>query len=1655
MKKSKLRILLSTSLIIALATTATLVATSLKSKFKRRQYEQEDNINKLKEKFNRLKSNLDNLIKSNEAKDVDKQAETDIFNNTNLTDKDLIKDIESKTKTIEDAIESLTKKINDKKNQKDNLLKDFNDAKKKLQDLINSQDAQKVDTSKANQSLQNNNVDASSTTDQIVNATTEIKKATQDLQKLIDAAKEQAKQDFNSKKQQLDNLIKSNEAKDVDKKTETDILNNTNLAGNDLIKDIESKTKTIEDAIESLTKKINDKKNQKDNLLKDFNDAKKKLQDLINSQDGQKVDTSKANQSLQNNNVDASSTTDQIVNATTEIKKAIQDLQKLIDAAKENAKQDFNSKKQQLDNLIKSNEAKDVDKQAETDILNNTNLTNKDLIKDIESKTKTIEDAIESLTKKINDKKDSLLKDFNDAKKQLEDLIKSQDGQKVDTSKANQSLQNNNVDASSTTDQIVNATTEIKKAIQDLQKLIDAAKENAKQDFNSKKQQLENLIKSNEAKDVDKQPETDIFNNTNLTGNDLIKDIESKTKTIEDAIKSLTKKINDKKDNLLKDFNDAKKKLQDLINSQDGQKVDKSNANQSLQNNNVDASSTTDQIINATTEIKKATQDLQKLIDAAKDKAKQDFNSKKQQLDDLIKSNEAKDVDKQLETNIFNNTNLAGNDLIKDIESKTKTIEDAIKSLTKKINDKKNQKDNLLKDFNDAKKQLEDLIKSQDGQKVDTSKANQSLQNNNVDASSTTDKIINATNEIKKATQDLQKLIDAAKENAKQDFNSKKQQLDNLIKSNEAKDVDKQTETNIFNNTNLTGNDLIKDIESKTKTIEDAIESLTKKINDKKNQKDNLLKDFNDAKKQLEDLINSQDGQKVDTSKANQSLQNNNVDASSTTDQIINATNEIKKATQDLQKLIDAAKEQATQDFNSKKQQLDNLIKSNEANDVDKQEETNIFNNTNLTGSDLIKDIESKTKTIEDAIESLTKKINDKKDNLLKDFNDAKKQLKDLIDSQDGQKVDTSKANQSLQNNNVDASSTTDQIVNATNEIKKATQDLQKLIDAAKENAKQEFNSKKQQLDNLIKSNEAKDVDKQTETGIFHNTNLAGNDLIKDIESKTKTIEDAIESLTKKINDKKDNLLKDFNDAKKQLKDLIDSQDGQKVDTSKANQSLQNNNADASSTTDQIVNATNEIKKATQDLQKLIDAAKENAKQEFNSKKQQLDNLIKSNEAKDVDKQPETNIFNNTNLTNKDLIKDIESKTKTIEDAIKSLTKKINDKKDSLLNDFNDAKKKLQDLIDSQDGQKVDTSKANQSLQNNNADASSTTDQIVNATNEIKKATQDLQKLIDAAKENAKQEFNSKKQQLDNLIKSNEAKDVDKQPETDIFNNTNLTGKDLIKDIESKTKTIEDAIESLTKKINDKKPKENIEYDGLEKIREQIKQFIEKVKEDEYYTKYSSQYYDYDDNIIDQLNRQLKFFEKVTSASDIQQISGAKWQLTNDLNKAKKDKFSCDIYCFVNIEVTKFTGDMRTDSSNCLDSKKYWEEAEKEISKIRWDALDLERQGIQEDKLEKFKSDFRALKKPIEDKMNEILDEFAKFWTKLSNTKNTTSSFIENKLKGKAEYKEGYDALNKLIKEAKEILNNSGKHSNLELKNKEAEIQAKLLEYKNKYNMNK
>ncbi|MDU7418917.1 MAG: hypothetical protein E7K93_02825 [Metamycoplasma hominis] len=85
-------------------------------------------------------------------------------------------------------------------------------------------------------------------------------------------------------------------------------------------------------------------------------------------------------------------------------------------------------------------------------------------------------------------------------------------------------------------------------------------------------------------------------------------------------------------------------------------------------------------------------------------KAKQTFNDLKNKLQDLLNSEDAKDIDANKEINTLANTTIDDNSQIQDIENKIKTIEDAIESLTKKINDKKILI-KLRQDFNKAKEE--------------------------------------------------------------------------------------------------------------------------------------------------------------------------------------------------------------------------------------------------------------------------------------------------------------------------------------------------------------------------------------------------------------------------------------------------------------------------------------------------------------------------------------------------------------------------------------------------------------------------------------------------------------------------------------------------------------------------------------------------------------------------------------------------------------------------------------------------------------------------------------------------------------------------------------------------------------------------------------
>ena len=94
--KTKLKVLLSASLITAVATTAAIFATAIKSKL-RKQHD-------LKEKYNNLKLELENLIKLAKIGNIESLNEIKALNNSKINNNSTVKEIENATKEIEKAV---------------------------------------------------------------------------------------------------------------------------------------------------------------------------------------------------------------------------------------------------------------------------------------------------------------------------------------------------------------------------------------------------------------------------------------------------------------------------------------------------------------------------------------------------------------------------------------------------------------------------------------------------------------------------------------------------------------------------------------------------------------------------------------------------------------------------------------------------------------------------------------------------------------------------------------------------------------------------------------------------------------------------------------------------------------------------------------------------------------------------------------------------------------------------------------------------------------------------------------------------------------------------------------------------------------------------------------------------------------------------------------------------------------------------------------------------------------------------------------------------------------------------------------------------------------------------------------------------------------
>ncbi|WP_044420723.1 ABC transporter ATP-binding protein [Metamycoplasma hominis] len=401
---------------------------------------------KVKEKFNALKSQLQNLI--SKLSDEEQQElnewlvnqEKEFKGDNSQGDNEIIKNIEEK-------INVLTQKINEQKKQnspsKDEnkelniAIEQLKKSKQELQNLIDFSAGQGIENSKAKEILDSTNIEENSSISEVKEKTNKINEAKQDLQNLIEDTKNKAKNEFDIKKQELKTLIESEKARNIDKSEEQNVLNTTNVAESSNISEIKSKTKNIEEAINSLTKKINEQENKQEfeQAKQDFEKIKRELQELIATPDAKEVENiDDINKTLNEANIAKDWTISKIQDASNNLKNAKEQLENKINTTKHQVKQNFEAKKQELETLIDSAKAKNVDNSEAQNVLNTTNVTESSNISDIKSKTKNIEDAINSLTKKIDEAKshevvppsDEFLKieeEFQDQKKQIESKL--------------------------------------------------------------------------------------------------------------------------------------------------------------------------------------------------------------------------------------------------------------------------------------------------------------------------------------------------------------------------------------------------------------------------------------------------------------------------------------------------------------------------------------------------------------------------------------------------------------------------------------------------------------------------------------------------------------------------------------------------------------------------------------------------------------------------------------------------------------------------------------------------------------------------------------------------------------------------------------------------------------------------------------------------------------------------------------------------------------------------------------------------------------------------------------------------------------------------------------------------------------------------------
>ncbi|MGC7177935.1 hypothetical protein [Metamycoplasma hominis] len=1059
---------------------------------------------------------------------------------------------------------------------------------------------------------------------------------------------------------------------------------------------------------------------------------------------------------------------------------------------------------------------------------------------------------------------------------------------------------------------------------------------NSTKKYNEAKSRLLNLIKKldnegqKKANDFiarqDKKFNSTAFKNHSNTSK-LIDEIEIFSKKI---LENLQKDEKQRLEELNK-LNKLRLDLQNLINSNDGQNVDSSDAKKALNENQIDDSLPIDKIKKTNENLENAKKELLNKINAERELQSKIFNEKKQELKRVLDLEDTKEVDFTKEQKVFIETNINETSSIEDIKNKIIEVEKATSSLTSKILNTKQQE---LQEFENIKKDLQDFINTKLNDAKYQSIKQKALDKinslNGINKNSTIKEIKAGQNALIKAKEeaglekeklDGQNIKDTLKEtinNAKEfkklliDNDQKivdlKSNLDNEISKAEqslSKDKESMESANDLLNTKLIEykeilNKFNQEKEAKFNELEQTRKNIENFLTDEVKNNPNyatLVKDLTNAKDAKKSVTNSSN--KSDIIAANEALIQALADANKAKDQVDEANKSIKEQ---LNALIDKANTLLPQ------------LNDNDSEIVKAKESLNaeITNANKAVNQNDNASMQSAKSSLDDKVTKIQNQLtefNKDKDAKFKELEQTRKDIdnfltddvknnpnyatlvKDLTNAKDDKKSVTKSSNKS------EIIAANDELKQALDKAKVAKDQIDEANKSIKEQLSDSITNANQLLNKLVDSD--KDIQK-AKTELSQEIQSASQELNLNNPTSMQSAKESLDAKVTEITKKLETFNKDkdvkFKELEKTRKDIDEF-----INTNKTNPNYSTLISELTSKRDSknsVTNSSNksDIETANTELKQALAKANTDKAQADNlarSTKEQLNKSISSANtllAKLTDKdntiqQAKTELEKEVQKANQAVASNntasMQSAKSSLDAKVTEITKKLetfNKDKDAKFKELEQTRKDIDEFI-KQIENDPQTKKNYQNIVKNLKDKKAEKNSITFSNNkkEIQDANKSLQDELNNAKITKKgiTDFYNSKKQLEDLIKTDDAKKVGTtEADTILDHYKNISDASKNEEIKQATQKINDIKKIIETKIQEKKRNE---FSQFEQIKNELQSFINKDLKDQ---KYNS--------IRTKIENKINGVSSINKNSKIQDIENAKKQLEPAKNEFEK-----------------------------------------------------------------------------------------------------------------------------------------------------------------------